>query len=143
MSSVTERPAKAKPILTLGAAADKLWQLREDKRALDKKVKELEAEIAALTEETFGMLEAQDSRKAEGKRASISVNYTTVANTTNWDSFMKWVVAGKRGDKYAYTHLVQKRVSDPAYRELRERGLVIPGLEDFTKRSLSINSLNS
>ncbi len=56
---------------------------------------------------------------------------------------MKWVVAGKRGDKYAYTHLVQKRVSDPAYRELRERGLVIPGLEDFTKRSLSINSLTS
>lgn len=143
MSTVTKRPAKAKPVLTLGAAADKLWQLREDKRALDKKVKELEAEIAALTEETFGMLEAQDSRKAEGKRASISVNYTTVANTTDWESFMKWVVAGKRGDKYAYTHLVQKRVSDPAYRELRERGLVIPGLEDFTKRSLSINSLNS
>ena len=143
MSSVTERPAKAKPILTLGAAADKLWQLREDKRALDKKVKELEAEIAALTEETFGMLEAQDSRKAEGKRASISVNYTVVANTTNWDNFMKWVVAGKRGDKYAYTHLVQKRISNPAYRALRERGLVIPGLEDFTKRSLSINSLNS
>lgn len=143
MSTVTERPAKAKPILTLGAAADKLWQLREDKRALDKQVKDIESEISALTEETFGMLEAQDSRKAEGKRASISVNYTTVANTTDWENFMKWVVAGKRGDKYAYTHLVQKRVSDPAYRELRERGLVIPGLEDFTKRSLSINSLNS
>lgn len=143
MSTVTERPAKAKPVLTLGAAADRLWQLREDKRALDKQVKELEDEIKALTETAFGLLDAQDSRKAEGKRASISVNYAVVANTTDWDSFMKWVVAGKRGDKYAYTHLVQKRVSDPAYRELRERGLVIPGLEDFTKRSLSINTLNS
>lgn len=143
MPHVTERLPSKPAVLTLGAAADKLWQLREDKRALDKQVTAIELEIKELTETTFGLLDAQDSRKAEGKRASISVNYATVANTTDWDSFMKWVVAGKRGDKYAYTHLVHKRVSDPAYRELRERGLVIPGLEDFTKRSLSINSLTS
>jgi hypothetical protein len=138
-STVIERPK----VMTLGAAADKLWQLREDKRALDKQVAAIEAEIKDLTEVTFGLLEAQDTRKGEGKKAAISVNHTVVANTTNWNDFMAFVVAGKRGDKLAYTHLVQHRVSDPAYRELRARGLVIPGLEDFTKRSLSITTLTS
>lgn len=151
MPLVTERPAPVKrgtkapapAVLTLGAAADKLWQLREDKRALDKQVKAIEDEIKVLTETTFGLLDAQDTRKGEGKRASIGVNYTTVANTEDWNAFMAFVVAGKRGDKMAYTHLIQHRVSDPAYRELRGLGLVIPGLADFTKRSLSITSLTS
>lgn len=151
MSLVTERPAPAKrgtkapapAILTLGAAADKLWQLREDKRVLDKQVKVLEDEIKDLTETTFGLLDAQDTRKGEGKRASISVNYAVVANTVDWNKFMEFVVTGKRGDKMAYAHLVQKRVGDPAYRELRALGMVIPGLEDFTKRSLSITTLTS
>lgn len=151
MSLVTERPAPTKRstkapapvILTLGAAADKLWQLREDKRELDKQVKAIETEIAALTETTFGLLDAQDTRKGEGKKASIGINYAVVANTVDWQAFMAFVVAGKRGDKMAYTHLIQKRVSDPAFRELRALGLVIPGLEDFTKRSLSITTLTS
>lgn len=151
MTLVTERPAPTKRgtkpstpvVLTLGAAADKLWQLRENKRELDKQVKVIEAEITALTETTFGLLDAQDTRKGEGKKASISVNYAVVANTVDWNAFMAFVVAGKRGDRMAYTHLLQKRVGDPAYRELREKGMVIPGLEDFTKRSLSITSLTS
>ena len=141
MPHVAERLPSKPAVLTLGAAADKLWQLREDKRALDKQVTAIELEIKELTETTFGLLDAQDSRKAEGKRASISVNYATVANTTDWDSFMKWVVAGKRGDKYAYAHLLYKRIAAPAYRELRGLGVVIPGQEDFTNRTLSVTKL--
>ena len=86
MPHVAERLPSKPAVLTLGAAADKLWQLREDKRALDKQVTAIELEIKELTEITFGLLDAQDSRKAEGKRASISVNYATVANTTDWET---------------------------------------------------------
>lgn len=138
MPAVIDRP---KATLTLGAAADLIWAKREEKRALDKEVKVLEAEIKGLTEIIFGLLDTQESRKAEGKRASISVNYTEVANVKDWDAAIKFIGAGKRTDKTAYLHLVQHRISDPAYRELRGLGLVIPGLEDFTHRSLSITSL--
>lgn len=144
MPETKERPAakKAAPaVLTLGAAADQIWALREKKKALDKQVNDVKAEIETLTETIFKLLDAQDSRKAEGKKASISVNYAVISTTTDWNETMKWIINGKRGDKFAYGHLVQHRISDPAYRELREMGLVIPGQEDFTKRSLSITAL--
>lgn len=139
MSQVLERPPTK--TLTLGAAADKIWQLRETKRALDKQVTDIEKEISTLTTNIFDLLDANDTRKAEGKRASISVNYTEIASVVDWSEAIKFIGAGKRTDKTAYLHLVQRRISDPAYRELRALGVVIPGLEDFTKRSLSINSL--
>ena len=148
MTQVLDKPkAKAKPAapakaLTVGAAADLIWAKREDKRALDKPVKAVEEEIAALTETIFGLLDAQDTRKGEGKKASISITSTVVPNPTDWDAFFKWVLAGKRNDKMAYVHLLRKQIGAPAYNELRALGVVIPGQEDFTKRSLSITSLN-
>lgn len=151
MAEIADKPksrAKAKPAaapatLTLGEIADKLWQLREDKRALDKQVKVIETEIVALTESAIETLDAQDTRKAEGRKASISVNSVVVPNTVDWDETMKFIVTGKRGDKMAYAHLVQHRISAPAYSELRALGMTIPGQQDFTKRNLSITTLSA
>ena len=127
--------------LTLGAAADKVFDLREEKRILDKKVKDVEAEITTVTATIFELLDAQDTRKAEGKKASISVNYAVNPSTTDFDATAKWIIDGKRGDKYAYAHLLYKRIAAPAYRELRGLGVVIPGQEDFTNRTLSVTKL--
>jgi hypothetical protein len=149
MSAVIEKTSRAKLIknavsiapLTLGAAADKIYDLREVKRDLDKQVKKVEDEITGLTKTIFELLDAQDTRKAEGKRASISVNYAINPSTTDFDATARWIIDGKRGDKYAYSHLLYKRIAAPAYRELRGLGVVIPGQEDFTNRTLSITSL--
>lgn len=143
MSEVLEKPRtkSAKPALTLGQAADKIFDLREKKRKIDAELKEVEAEISHLTETIFGLLEEQDTRKAEGKKASISVNYAINPSTKNWDDTAKFIITGKRGDKFAYAHLLYKRINAPAYRELRSLGMVIPGQEDFTNRTLSITKL--
>lgn len=143
MSEVAERPRtkSAKPALTLGQAADKIFDLREKKREIDAELKKVEAEITELTETIFSLLEEQDTRKAEGKRASISVNYAINPSTKNWDDTAKFIINGKRGDKFAYAHLLYKRINAPAYRELRSLGMIIPGQEDFTNRTLSITKL--
>jgi hypothetical protein len=149
MNAVIEKPSRAKSVknaapvaaLTLGAAADQIYDLRETKRELDKKVTSVEKEIAALTVTIFKLLDDQDTRKAEGKRASISVNYAINPSTTDFALTAKWIIDGKRGDKYAYSHLLYKKIAAPAYRELRGLGVVIPGQEDFTNRTLSITSL--
>lgn len=143
MSEVLDKPARTRsakvaaptPILTLGAASDLIWALREKKRLLDKDVKSLEADIAALTLTIFDLLDAQDSRKAEGKKAAISVNYVEVGNVTDWDALWPWIAKTKN------FHLIQKRVSDPGLREQWALGKKTPGVEPFTKRSLSITSL--
>ncbi len=157
MSEVIEKPARIRatklPIgvgpLTLGQACDALWQLREDKRELEAKVKAIDEQIkgneklktTGLEGLIFGLLDGQDTRKAEGRRASVSIGEAVVANTEDWTEFMTFVAAGKRGDKGAYLHLVQKRVSDPAYRELLDLGIKVPGLVPFTKRTLNLRSL--
>jgi len=142
MSEVAERPkTKTAMPLTLGQAADKIYDLREKKRKIEADLKVVEAEITALTETIFGLLEKQDTRKAEGKKASISVNYAINPSTKNWDETARFIINGKRGDKFAFAHLLYKRIAAPAYRELRSLGMVIPGQEDFTNRTLSITKL--
>ena len=147
MTAVSGKTSRAKPILelpaTLGAAADKVFDLREQKRELDAQVKAVEKDIEDLTKHIFTLLDAQDTRKAEGKRASISVNTAINPSTKDWDATARWIINGKRGDKYAFSHLLYKRIAAPAYRELRALGMVIPGQEDFTNRTLSILALNS
>jgi hypothetical protein len=42
-----------------------------------------------------------------------------------------------------YFHLLQKRVSEPAYRELLEKGKKVPGVQPFTARKLNLRSLTT
>lgn len=142
MSEALEKPrarkaaAPAKTVKpTLGATIDKMWKLREDKRALDAQIKAIDVEIKALETDMFELLDAQDTRKAEGKNASVSINESVVCNVEDWDALWPWIAKTKN------FHLIQKRVSDPGVRELWALGKVIPGAQPFIKRTLSLKSL--
>ena len=139
LEKVTER---LKP-LTLGEATDKLWQLREDKRKADAEVKRLELEIKGDADKgitgmegtVMALLDAQGTRKAEGRKASVSIGESVVANVENWEALWPYIAKNK------FFHLIQKRVSDPGMRELWALKKVIPGVQPFTKRTLSLRSL--
>jgi len=142
MTAVIEKTTRAKvvktapaPTLTLGAATDKMWALREEKRLLAIEEKRINIELTSLETMIFGLMDAQDTRKAEGKKAGISIGEATVGNVEDWDAFWPYIVKNK------YFHLVQKRVSDPGLRELWEKGKTVPGVQPFTKRTLSVRSL--
>lgn len=142
MTAVIEKPSRAKtakaapaPTLTLGAATDKMWALREEKRLLAVEEKRINAELTALETTIFGLMDSQDTRKAEGKKAGISIGEAIVGNVEDWDALWPYIVKNK------YFHLVQKRVSDPGLRELWEKGKTVPGVQPFTKRTLSVRSL--
>ena len=144
MTAVIEKPSRAKTVkvvterlnpLTLGAATDKMWALREEKRLLAVEEKRINTELTALETTIFGLMDAQDTRKAEGKKAGISIGEAVVGNVEDWDALWPYIVKNK------YFHLVQKRVSDPGLRELWEKGKTVPGVQPFTKRTLSVRSL--
>lgn len=139
MPEIAERSRTKAP--TLGSLADRIWQLKQDKKLANEVVDDIAAKITAIEEEIFEALDAQDSRKAEGRLASISINSSIVPTTTDWDKFISFVGAGKRGDKKAYLHLVEKRVAVPAYRELLTLGIDVPGQTPFNKRTLSVTTL--
>ncbi len=120
---------------TVGALIDQMSRLREERRVIAEQDKVLKAAYDATEMQLIEALDKQDTRKGEGKLASASIGEVVVAQKLNWNETMKWVARTKN------FQLVQQRISDPAYRELRALGKVIPGLEDFTKRSINLRNL--
>lgn len=120
---------------TVGALIDQMSRLREERRVIAEQDKVLKAAYDATEMQLIEALDKQDTRKGEGKLASASIGEVVVAQKLNWNETMKWVARTKN------FQLVQQRISDPAYRELRALGKIIPGLEDFTKRSINLRNL--
>lgn len=118
----------------IGPTIDALDNLRENKRKLQAEIDIIEGEYRELEEALMDKLEAEGSDKGSGKHASASITRSVVGNVTDWDKLNAYV------KKTGYFHLYQKRLSDPAVRELFEQGKKIPGCEPFTKRRLNLRS---
>ena len=138
MPTTTERPKTRKTAkLTPGATIDTMWELREKKRVLEASVKDVEGQIADLEAKLMEDMQANGIDKMAGKHASVSITSTVVANVEDWDAFWAYI------HKMKYGHLLQRRVSDPAYRELLDLGKKIPGTQPFTKKRLNLRALSS
>lgn len=128
--------AKAKtPVPTMGALIDSIWAAREEKRRLEAEIKKIEAVIGEHQTQLMERMEAEGTDKAQGSKASVSISKNVVADVKDWDAFWPYIAKNK------FFHLVQRRVSDPAYRELLEAGKNVPGVEPFTKHTLTVRSL--
>lgn len=126
--------AKAAP-MAFGKMIDVYWATREEKRRLQAELKEIEAKLEEFEGQLFERLDAEGMEKGTGTKASISISSNTVAKVDDWDEFWKFIIKNK------FTHLLQRRVSDPAYRELVEAGKKVPGVVPFIKRTLNLRSL--
>lgn len=135
MPAAAKLKAVAPKPRTLGALIDALDDAREKKRALAAQIKEAEAEYNDLAAQIIERMDSEDTRKGEGKKASASITEVVVAEIEDFDAV--WAFA----KKHNYGHLFQRRISDPAYRELLERKGSVPGLKPFTKRNLNLRSL--
>lgn len=120
---------------SLGSLIDTLDSIREEKRALAEKEKEINARYADIEAMILERLDKEGMKKATGGRASVSCSDTVVANLTDWEALTKFI---KRTGNF---QLFQRRVSDPAFRELLEAKGSVPGLEAFTKTKLNLRSL--
>lgn len=131
-------------VTTLGNLIDKLATVRDKRRKLAEQDKELSAEQEELTQAVLTRLEAEGIDKASGKKATASISRVQVANVNDWEKFHPFI------KKTGYFHLLQRRVSDPAYRELLElsasdkklaKQLADAGVEPFTKVNLNLRVL--
>lgn len=123
----------------LGKLIDQMFELREKKRVLEEKVKEIEQEYAVQEEALMERMKAEQTDSARGSKASASLSKAVVASITDraaLDAFVK---------KTGNFQLFQSRISDPAFRELLEarKGKAIPGLEPFNKTRLNLRVLSN
>jgi hypothetical protein len=138
-STTIEKPpakrAASKRVIPLGNEIDAIWKLREDKRAMDTAVKAVEKEIESLEAALLERLDNEGLDKASGKMGTISIGESLNGTIEDWDAFTAYLAKSKN------FQLIQKRISDPAYRELLGMGKPIPGVKPFTKRKLNLRSI--
>lgn len=126
------------PKMTTAQMIDRLWKLREDKRELAAKLKPITEEFDKLEKALTEALIARGSIGDKTKKCSASLSEEIVGNIKDWDSLTAFI------KKSGHFHLLQRRISNPAYRELNallaKKGGV-PGVEVFTKINLTLTSL--
>ena len=121
---------------TIGSLIDKLEAVRKKKRVLAEQDKILSAQYAELEATLLQRLDADGTQKASSKKATVSISEVVVANV-DWD--LAWPLIAKN------PQLVQRRASDPAFRELfeqkGEKFMAKYGMTPFVKRKLNLRSI--
>lgn len=120
---------------SIGASIDKLFALREKKRAHEKSISDIEKEIALMEIDLILLMKAEGVDKATGKKASVSITTNIRPNVTDWDAFYAFIHRRK------YYHLLEKRPSVTGCRELFETRGLIPGVVPFSKETLNLRTV--
>ena len=121
---------------TVGSLIDKIENVREKRRVIAEQDKVLAAQYAELEDAIMQRLDADGTQKASSKKATVSISEVVVAEV-NWE--LAWPLIAKN------PQLVQRRASDPAFRELYEQKgekfMAKYGMTPFIKRKLNLRSL--
>lgn len=131
-------PAKAKPIKipkTIGACADRLYELKGEMSKINKQLEELDKERKAIQEHVINELPKSSATGVSGKAANVKVVTKDVPQVKDWDAFYGYIRKTKRTD------LMQKRLSDAAVGELLDQGVKVPGVQTFTAVSISLTKV--
>ena len=118
----------------IGKSIDKVFLLRKKKAELEAAMKDVEGQIADLDAEIMEAMHQSGLEKTATKMGTVSVSTSTVAQVEDWDAFLAYIYKNK------YGHLLQRRVSDPAWRELIESGKKVPGTVPFNKKRVNFRA---
>jgi len=119
----------------LGHKIDALYELRENKRRLKGEMDDLEQRMAELESSITEDLGTQGLTLSRGMRATVTVTESEVPTTEDWDQVLSYI---KQNDAM---HLLERRISVAAWRELQESGELVPGTKPFLKRKLSVRKV--
>lgn len=123
---------------TIGACADRLYKLREERFELSRKIKEIEAEESEIKNYVINNLNKHDANGVSGKLANVKVKTEEMPIVEDWEAFYKYVTRTKSFD------MLQKRINTKAIRERIEDKKDFAkkaGIGSFTTVSVSITKL--
>lgn len=117
---------------SLGDSIDKYYQLRAQRLNLEKEVKERKRTERAYMEHIIASLRAANMANGGGGVANASIKEVEMPTPKNWQAIWDFVKANDAWD------ILQKRLSGKAVQERWDQGIMIEGIETFTKVSLSL-----
>ena len=114
----------------------KLDEVRDEKRKIKAREKELIDEWRSLEMELIVRFGEQGMKKAsidlDSGTVTASITEVVLPQVVDWDAVYEHIT--KTGDFY----LLQKRPAAAAFRELLDSGEIVPGMEPYTKQSISL-----
>jgi hypothetical protein len=114
---------------------DSMFLLREQKRGLESQVKEVKAKISNLEQDLLTRFNEVGTDYARGSMASASVTESLVPQIDDWGQVAEWIMENDG------LYLVHRRVSSGPWKELRDAGTEVPGIEPYTKVAISLRRL--
>ena len=125
----------AAPPQSLGSLIDEYYDLRERQREISQEEKELKEEMVALEVRIINLLDADEVTLSRGRRASAGIAESEVPVVEDWDVYSAYILENQA------LHLLERRPSVSAWRELKDSGEHVPGTRPFIKRSLSVRKV--
>lgn len=112
----------------------RMFEIRAEKEALAEREKALNAEWEQLDFILRTAMMEQGSTRVATPQGTAILTEQVLPNVVDWDAFIAWA---KENDAL---HMIQRRVSSPAYREFLDAGQEVPGLAPFTKQSINLRA---
>ena len=120
---------------TIGACADRLYEIKLEKAKLAASEKALDEEKSALTEHIINTLPKSETTGVAGKQARVTVKEEDIPQIKDWDAF--WGAFNKKKD----FDLLNKAINKSAVMARVEAGKKVAGLEMFRVKKLSLNKV--
>ncbi|HET6455341.1 MAG TPA: hypothetical protein VFI02_13135 [Armatimonadota bacterium] len=119
----------------IGLCADLYAEVRELRLAMQKHVDNVKARETEVREHIIDNLSKSLDSGAAGLRYRAQIVMKEHPSLKDWDAFTSYVAANRRFD------LLQKRLSDKAVMDLMDDGVVVPGVEKFNAKEVSITKI--
>ncbi len=129
------KPKPLKIPKTLGACADRLYELKQQRLEIEKVVKAYAAQEKELTEHLILNIDKSDATGVRGNVANAGIVTKTVATVSDWDKFYKHILKTKDFS------LMQRRANDAACRERWEDKQMIPGVAPYNVLKVSLTKI--
>lgn len=123
--------------MRLDDGIDKLFDLREQQRALKAAIKAVNAEYETLHDELIRTCDGAGTVSARGTKASIVITETQLPRIEDWGLVSEWIMENDA------LYLCHRRISSGPWKELRDSGQNVPGITPFTKRAISLTKRSS
>lgn len=117
--------------LTLGEAADMLYEKRKERMEAQKVVDTIKKCEAELTTYIINNLSKEDAEGVSGKIARVNVTVDAIPTVEDWEKFYSFI-----HEKRMFA-LLQKRVSPAAVKDMWNDDVEVPGVGVFNKVGVS------
>lgn len=118
--------------ITTANVVKRMVEVRDERRKISARDKELIDEWRSLEMEMITRLDEQGMEKVTTAGGTASISETVLPQVTDWDAFYQYMQ-----DEDAL-YLLQRRPAAAAFRELNDAGKTIPGVDPYTQRSIGL-----